>query len=129
MNDTDRHPHTVDDKIAGQFAHMRAVETASAPTFIPQLKAEPHAPAMGYHIATRVLPRLAAAVAVVALGTTFLSNPQQEDPAELYTGIMKKQHMQTDSLLFVSDSVLPALTSVPSLYDMDAESDIETYTN
>ena len=129
MNNTDIDPDAVDSEIAKQFAHLRAVESATAPAFNPRREAERGAPAPSHRIATRILPRLAAAIAVVALGVTLLSNPQQEDPAELYTGIMNTQHMQTDSLLFVSDSVLPALTPVPRLYDIDAEIDIETYAN
>ena len=129
MNDTDKHPDAVDSEIAKQFAHLRVVESATAPAFNPARVAERGAPAASRRIATRMLPRLAAAIAVVALGVTLLSNPQQEDPAELYTGIMNTQPMQTDSLLFVSNSVLPALTPVPRLYDIDAEIDIEIYAN
>ncbi|MEM9360965.1 MAG: hypothetical protein AAGB04_32765 [Pseudomonadota bacterium] len=66
---------------------------------------------------------MAAAAAVVGLGVFLLIDAPQEDPAAVYASIMQHQQMQTDWLLSVSDTVLPAQQPVPTLYDMDAAID------
>jgi len=119
--DTDSKITDTDREIESRFARMRASEAASAPAFAQQINpAAERAKADHLSTVARVLPRLAAAIAVVAVAVSLLSETQLEDPAALYAGIMENQQVQTDSLLIVSDSVLPALRAVPSLYDMES---------
>ncbi len=70
-----------------------------------------------------MLPRVAAALAVIAISTTWVMNSATEDPARLYVQIMDGQSMTTDSLLDVSDAVLPALSTLPTLYEVSEEYD------
>ena len=58
---------------------------------------------------------------MVAIAVGLLRETPEEDPAALYAGIMASHQLQTDSLLIVSDSVLPALSDVPRLYELEAE--------
>lgn len=116
-----------DVELSRRFATLRSAEAASAPTFPKQGKAlaRPHIFARW----NTVLPRLAAVLAVAALGLMLLRSNTPEDPATLYAGIMANSPLQTDGLLMVSDSILPALNSVPELYEIDPEVIRETYTN
>ena len=132
MNETEKNSsHQKEDALmASRFAEMRAAEsttspalTRDAPTHATQI--EPR-PARNY---SQILPRAAAAVALVAVTATLLLYQTTEDPALLYTNIMNKQQMQTDSLLIVSDSVLPAMSTLPNLYEIDLEFESDTYSN
>lgn len=116
-----------DAELSRRFAALRTTETASAPPFPTQGKslARPHVFARW----NTVLPRIAAVLAVAALGLILLRTNTPEDPATLYAGIMANSPLQTDGLLIVSDSVLPALNGVPELYEIDPEVLSETYTN
>jgi len=119
--DKDAKAADVDREIAGRFAQMRAGEAASAPAFTRQIiPVTKNARPEHFRTATWVLPRLAATIAVVAVAVSLLRETPQEDPAALYASIMKHQQVQTDSLLIVSESVLPAMSAVPRLYDMES---------
>ncbi|MDH3994468.1 MAG: hypothetical protein OEV47_16225 [Gammaproteobacteria bacterium] len=122
MNKFDKDTRTadLDREIAGRFAQMRAGEAASAPAFKRQnITATESARPEKVRTVTWVLPRLAAAIAVVAVAVSLLRGTPQEDPAALYASIMQHQQVQTDSLLLVSDSVLPEMRSVPRLYELE----------
>lgn len=116
-----------DTELSRRFATLRSAEAASAPAFPAQGKAlaRPHIFARW----NTVLPRVAAVLAVAALGLMLLRTGTEDDPATLYAGIMANSPLQTDGLLMVSDSVLPALDGVPELYEIDPEVIRETYTN
>jgi len=58
---------------------------------------------------------------VVAVAVSLLREAPEEDPAAIYAGIMQSHELQTDSLLIVSDSVLPALHAIPQLYELELE--------
>ena len=124
MNKIDREQKLSDNEreIASRFARMRASEAASAPAFGPRLAPakDPVRPAYSLPPA-HVFARLAAGIAVVAIAVGLLRETPEEDPAALYAGIMASHQLQTDSLLIVSDSVLPALSDVPRLYELEAE--------
>jgi hypothetical protein len=123
MNTIDKESKTagVHREIAVRFAQMRATEAASAPALPRQnVKAAENAKPEHFRTVTRVLPRLAAAIAVVTIAVSLLRETPQEDPAVLYAGIMEHQQVQTDSLLIVSESVLPEMKAVPRLYDMES---------
>lgn len=114
----------LDDAIATRFARMREHEAASAPAFDPQRpRALPDRSPERPWLLSSSLPRVAAALALVGIAVVMLTDgPGPEpDPAALYTSIMDKQTLQTDSLLIVSASVLPSMAPLPELYDMDAE--------
>ena len=132
MSDIDKGPGGTDpdSEIARRFTQLRALEAASAPDFSPAVgSGSGRAPKINSWTASRTLPRVAAAAALVAIALTLLRESPQEDPAALYAGIMENQQVQTDSLLIVSDSILPAMSPLPSLYDIEAEVDTGTYTN
>jgi hypothetical protein len=123
MNNIDSDPTITgtDREIASRFARMRASEAASAPAFTVQtIPAAERARADHPRTVARIVPRLAAAIAVVAVAVSLLYETPQEDPAALYASIMENQQVQTDSLLIVSDSVLPALRAVPRLFDTES---------
>lgn len=109
--ETDRESTGAEREIARRFARLRAAEAASAPVFTRQA---------GPLVASSAWLRFAAAVAAIAVTVTLLRQAPEEDPAALYAGIMAHRQVQTDALLTVSDSVLPALSAVPSLYDMES---------
>ena len=128
--DTDPRISDTDPEIANRFARMRASEAASAPAFTRQINpAAERAKTDHLRTVARILPRLAAAIAVVAVAVSLLNETPPEDPAALYAGIMENQQVQTDSLLIVSDSVLPALRAVPRLYNMESAFAKETETD
>ena len=128
--DTERKITGTDREIASRFARMRDSEAASAPAFERQVNPDKeHAKPEHLRTMIGVLSKLAAAIAVVAIAVTLLSETPQEDPAALYAGIMENQQVQTDSLLIVSDSVLPALSTVPRLYNMESVFAPEKETN
>ncbi|MEM6580256.1 MAG: hypothetical protein AAF699_03235 [Pseudomonadota bacterium] len=112
----------LDARLAQRFAELRRSETSSTPGFRqPVLARSPrHSGSNQGQRAVFGLPRMAAAAAVVGLGVFLLIDAPKEDPAAVYAGIMQHQQMQTDWLLSVSDTVLPAQQPVPTLYDMDA---------
>jgi hypothetical protein len=129
MSESKQQPaHTAtDQELSRRFTKLRTADAASAPPFPLQGKAlaRPHVFARWNTAAARI----AAVLAVVALGLMLLRTNTPEDPAVLYAGIMANNPLQTDSLLTVSDSVLPALNGVPELYEIDEEAVRETYTN
>ena len=128
--DTDSGITDTDREIASRFARMRASEAASAPAFTRQTTTTVESARADHpRTLTRILPRLAAAIAVVAVAVSLLNETPPEDPAALYAGIMENQQVQTDSLLIVSDSVLPALSAVPRLYDMESAFAAKTETD
>lgn len=132
MNNIDTDPKITgtDREIASRFARLRDSEAASAPEFTRQVNAgTERAKPDHLRTMTRIIPRLAAAIAVVAVAVTLLSETPQEDPSVLYVAIMENQQVQTDSLLSVSDSVLPALSAVPRLYNMESAFAPEAETN
>ena len=119
-----------DAEIARRFAHMHATEAERA----PPITARPMTAATGKVIPIpwyrrQMLPRLAAAVVLVAIGFMLFREQPEQDPAMMYADIMGKQQMQTDTFLHVSNSVLPAMATLPSLYEFDVEFDGETYSN
>jgi len=132
MNDLNKGPGGTDpdSEIARRFIRLRAVEAAAAPDFsLAVASGSGRPPKINSWSASRTLPRVAAAVALAAIALTLLHESPQEDPAALYAGIMKNQQVQTDSLLIVSDSILPAMSTLPSLYDIEAEVDTGNYEN
>jgi hypothetical protein len=115
-----------DVEIAGRFAHLRRLEMASAPAITTA--ATPAAGAGAFTVAWPVRPavaRVAAVLALVVIALGLFSPSAKEDPAALYASIMDKQQMQTDTLLNVSASVLPAMTDLPSFYEFDVEFDYQ----
>lgn len=119
---TDRN-HDSDALLKEHFAKLRASEAAMAPP-IPDGSEAPLAISSGWttFAGAATLPRLAAGLAVVALGVgLFVSQTPAEDPGALYAEIMSGQTMETDALLMVSESVLPAMDDVPGLFEIDFE--------
>jgi hypothetical protein len=119
-----------DAEIASRFARLRTTEADSAPPFTAQSM-----PPAGKNVFAltwprqQALPRVAAALALVAVTFILFGEQPEQDPALVYAGIMNKQQIQTDILLEVSDSVLPAMATLPSLYEFDVEFDPETHSN
>ena len=119
-------PTALEQEIATRFASLRGEEAATAAAY-RQPQPSPPIVARPWTFA-RALPRTAAAVAVGAVAAVLIYEKPVEDPALLYAGIMQSQSLQTDALLIVSDSVLPAMQSLPQLYDLNAEADAATNT-
>ena len=121
---------TQDEQLAASFALLRAEEAPSAPEFTREKRLRQQGPVRTQRRFTRqALPPVAAAVALVAVGAVLLSQQSEDDPAALYASIMSQQSLQTDSLLQVSESVLPALSDVPDLYQIDEMFQPETLNN
>ena len=132
MDKSTEDPHKVgsDADIARRFARLRTTETGSAPAItmeaVPAVSAKAFAVAWPGHPA---VARVAAVLALVVIALGLFSQSAKEDPAALYASIMDKQQMQTDTLLEVSSSVLPAMTGLPGLYEIDVEFDYQIDTN
>lgn len=108
-------------RLQRRFAALREREAATAPP-VPDGSAArpPRASGWTTFAGAATLPRLAAGIAVVALGVgLFTRQPPAEDPAALYMEIMAGQAMDTDALLLVSEGVLPAMRDVPGLMEID----------
>lgn len=119
-----------DAEIASRFARLRTTEAGSAPPFAaqPMPRARKTFFALTWPM-QQALPRVAAALVLVVVAFTLFREQPEQDPALVYASIMNKQQMQTDILLEVSDSVLPAMATLPSLYELDVEFDSETHSN
>ncbi|MFT6955695.1 MAG: hypothetical protein ACJAYC_000696 [Halieaceae bacterium] len=120
----------LDVELANRFAQLRRQESAAAPAY-----REPARRRVEQSSATRrwtgawSLPRAAAAVAVAAIAVSLFYVSPEDDPARLYAGIMQHQSLQTDALLIVSDSVLPAMNSLPQMYDIEEALDADFNTS
>lgn len=122
----DKNPDTGDSlerDIAARFARMRELEASTAPAFSSGTAARFGRPAAGYRwLSQYALPGMAAALALVAIAVTLLNQRSgADDPAALYAGLMNRHHMQTDPLLSVSSTELPALSDLPQLYQVEFE--------
>lgn len=113
--------HDSDALLERRFAALRAAEATTAPP-IPDGSEAPLATSSGWTTFAGVatLPRIAAGLAVVALGALLIVDREPvDDPAALYAEIMAGQSLETDALLLVSEGVLPAMHDVPELFEID----------
>ena len=123
--------HNSDALLKQRFAALREAEAPTAPP-IPDGSEAPLVMSSGWtnFAGAATLPRLAAGLAVVALGVGLLVNQEPvDDPAALYAEIMAGQSLETDALLLVSDDVLPAMHDVPELFDIDFDYNTDTLIN
>ncbi len=120
----------IDRELDRRFAGLRREEMATAPTFSAMSAPKPEGSSR--HVQPRLaptLPRLAAAAAATAIALTVFYSTEDDDPARLYAGIMQDQILQTDALLNVSESVLPAMHTLPQLYHLDSLAVEPTHSN
>ena len=129
MTDRKTQEHETDARLREQFQRLRQAEQGSAPQFPHNSPSNVVALPPGKSTSYWRLPQMAAAVAVVAVGVGLFVQQPQEDPAALYSDIMSAQLMQTDALMDVSSSVLPAVYDLPHLYDADFTYDTNTLIN
>ena len=137
MTDHIPESNTTDTELEKHFAQLRLAELASAPAF-PGSSANRRPDNAPHNIVTlapaqrtiyRSLPKMAAAVAALAIGVGLFMQEPQEDPAALYSDIMSRQSMQTDVFMQVSGSVLPAVYDLPRLYDTEFSYETDTLIN
>ena len=114
-------------ELAARFARLREAESLAAPAVPRVVTAEARYRNKLWN--SPMLPRAAAAAAVVAVSLTLLWQPSDEDPAHLYLSILDQQSWPTDALLEVSDALLPALAAEPEFYQIDLDFDVENYPN
>ncbi len=113
-----------DARLAAQFAALRAEEAATAPPVPGPVVNSEATPALFRAAPARgALPAIAASALVAVIGLGLFMQGAEEDPAQVYAGIMASQQWQSDELLVVSDSLFPALESVPELYEFDMDID------
>lgn len=126
-----------DKDIATRFAMMRDEEREKSPKFPSEFELRKQqaalAPKPGIY---EYMPKIAAAFALVAIISIFMTNASnnriEENPVEVYARIMQSHNMDnmnTDHLLVVSESLLPAMASAPTFYETELELEPDLYLN
>ncbi|MFT4613148.1 MAG: hypothetical protein ACI9NT_000284 [Bacteroidia bacterium] len=129
MNDHDLQSNASDAQLESYFQRLRRAEQASAPNIPSSATTNVVALAPSARNIYRSLSQMAAAIAVLAVGIGLFVQQPSEDPAALYSDIMSGQSMQTDALMQVSSSVLPAVYDLPQLYDTGFTYDTDALIN
>ncbi len=101
------------------FEQMRREDAVQAPDFPDVAMLAGREPVVAGREAYGVMPKVAAAAAVVAVAVFLLRGPAPQDPAVLYADLMSANSIATDTLLSVSPGTLPGMLSLPDVYEMD----------
>ena len=123
----DRGETGLDQKLNQHFSALRTEEAITAPPVpgpVVELGATPGR--FRASNAPRALPAMAAVLALAFIGAGLPTQRAEEDPAQLYASIMATQNWHSDGLLVVSDSLMPAMTGLPELYQIDTQFDPDT---
>lgn len=111
-------------ELGKHFARMRTEDRANLPPFPELAVQEARDGARGKLLKTG----LAASVLIASL-ILVTQQRQTEDPALLYTEIMSIYAMETDDLLFVSESMSPGMSRLPEIFTPAIPGASETMTN
>jgi hypothetical protein len=98
---------------------MRREDAVQAPDFPDVAMLAGREPVIAGREACGVMPKVAAAAAVVSVAVFLMRGPAPQDPAVLYADLMSANSIATDTLLSVSVGTLPGMLSLPDVYEME----------
>ena len=129
MNNSERE-RAVERELGRHFARMRTEDSAELPPFpddIEQVDRRGGDVLPGRRIG---LLRMGLAASVLfAVAVLVRQQSPAEDPAALYADIMSAYPLETEELLYVSESTTPGMTGLPDIIAPETSSEIDELTN
>lgn len=119
MNNRQESDSPQDRELARRFKQMRQHEALDLPDLLAEdalAAREPINIRSGFYGA---VPKVAAALAVVAVWGVLTIARSPGDPVSVYADIMNANTMATDQLMSVSRVALPETMDMPGAYDLD----------
>ena len=129
MNDRKDSGDRLDRSLAASFARMKQEDQANLPAFPDMDRLRQTAPASNAARRERYWWRAAGLAAAITVAAVLLMPSPAPDPGELYADIMQANSMTTDQLMLPSPGILPEVTGLPGVYDIDMPSQLLEYAN
>ena len=103
-----------------RFTQIRAEDAEQLPAFPDEELLAKRSPIIAKPRFYAAVPSMAAAMAAAMLVGVLFIERTPEDPSRVYAEIMSANNMDTDQLMAVSTSVLPEMTSLPGIFEINA---------
>ena len=107
-----------DRELFRRFGQMRQADAERVPDCPSEEELAERSPIVAGQRYPRVQKFAVAAAVIVTVGV-LMTRPAPQDPGALYADIMNANSMATEELMLVSEGVLPEMTSMPDVYDID----------
>ena len=107
-----------DRELSRRFGQMRQADAERVPDFPREDELAERNPIVAGQRYSSVQKFAVAATVIVTL-SVLMTRPPAQDPGALYADIINANSIKTDQLMLVSEGVLPEMTSMPDVYDID----------
>lgn len=107
-------------ELTNRFTQIRSEDAEQLPAFPDEELLAQRSPIMAKPRFYAAMPSMAAAMVVAILAGVLFIERTPEDPSGVYAEIMSANNMDTDQLMAVSTSVLPEMTSLPGIFEINA---------